>query len=244
MPGGGWLQIAVEHVEKADSLLARHPEARSGPWVAITVRDRGAGMPMAVRERAFEPFFTTKETGRGSGLGLSQVYGFVRQSDGFVTLDSEIDRGTEITIYLPPSASAPAPKQVAPDAARPAQGLSESILLVEDDPAVLALCIEMLTDLGYRVKVASDADGALEILRRRDPVDLLFTDVVMPGGRNGVQLASEARRLQRNIKVLLTSGYTGEDLARQRADAALPMIGKPYRQAELAAKLREVLGAS
>jgi PAS domain S-box-containing protein len=244
MPDGGWLQIAVERLERAGDLLARHPDARPGPWVAISVRDRGAGMDRAVRERAFEPFFTTKETGRGSGLGLSQVYGFVRQSDGFVTLDSEIDRGTEITIYLPASDKSPVGKPGAQDERAPAQGLSETVLLVEDDPGVLALGIELLTDLGYRVKVASDAEGALDILRRRDPVDVLFTDVVMPGGRNGVQLANEARALKPGIKVLLTSGYTGEELARQRADAALPLIEKPFRQADLAARLREVLGGA
>jgi CheY-like chemotaxis protein len=244
MPDGGWLQIAVERLDRADDLLARHPDARLGPWVAISVRDRGAGMDRAVRERAFEPFFTTKETGRGSGLGLSQVYGFVRQSDGFVTLDSEIDRGTEITIYLPASDKSPVGKPGAQDERAPAQGLSETVLLVEDDPGVLALGIELLTDLGYRVKVASDAEGALDILRRRDPVDVLFTDVVMPGGRNGVQLANEARALKPGIKVLLTSGYTGEELARQRADAALPLIEKPFRQADLAARLREVLGGA
>jgi CheY-like chemotaxis protein len=121
-------------------------------------------------------------------------------------------------------------------------GLSENLLVVEDDPSVLALGIEMLTDLGYRVKTASDGAGALEILRRGDPVDLIFTDVVMPGGYTGVQLALEARKLRPGMKVLLTSGYTGEALARYQTERAdLPLIEKPYRQADLAAKLREVL---
>jgi signal transduction histidine kinase/DNA-binding response OmpR family regulator len=245
MPDGGWLQFSVERVDAADELKERHTEARPGPWVVISVRDRGGGMSRAVRDRAFEPFFTTKEAGRGSGLGLSQVYGFVRQSGGFVTLDSEIDCGTEISIYLPPSDKSPGAQQAVPEEHLPLHGLSESVLLVEDDASVLALGIEMLTELGYRVKVAADAEAALEVLRRGERIDLLFTDVVMPGGRNGVQLAAEARRLQPAIKVLLTSGYTGEALERHQAadPGLLPLIQKPFRQAELAAKLREVLDA-
>jgi CheY-like chemotaxis protein len=230
----------VEHVTEQTTRLA---EGRSGPWVVITVSDRGTGMSPAVRDRAFEPFFTTKEAGRGSGLGLSQVYGFVRQSGGFVTLDSELDRGTEISVYLQSSSKPLAPAHAGSgERAQPAMGLSENVLVVEDDPSVLALAIEMLTDLGYRVKTASDGAGALEILRRGDPVDLLFSDVVMPGGYTGVQLALEARKLRPGIQVLLTSGYTGEALApHQVGRAELPLIEKPYRQADLAAKLREVL---
>ncbi len=244
MPEGGRLEIEIASIDRSDALAAHHAEARPGPWILIAVRDKGTGMPRAIQERAFEPFFTTKEAGRGSGLGLSQVYGFVRQSGGFVTLDSEIDRGTEIAIYLPPSPKPVTDRPAGSEPGKLAPGLAESVLVVEDDPSVLALGIEMLTDLGYRVKIASDAGGALEILRRGDPIDLVFTDVVMPGGRTGVQLAAEARLLRPGIRVLLTSGYTGEALAKHRTDGAgLPLIEKPYRQADLAAKLREVLEA-
>jgi CheY-like chemotaxis protein len=190
--------------------------------------------------RAFEPFFTTQEIGKGSGLGLSQVYGFVRQSGGFVMLNSEVDQGTEITMYLPPSANSIAARQVHADSMDLKHGRGESVLIVEDDPAVLALAIELLNGLGYRVMTASDGAGALEILKRGDHIDLIFTDVVMPGGRTGVQLATEARLLRPNVKVLLTSGYTGEALARHKPKA-LPLIEKPFREAELATKLREVL---
>jgi len=243
MAAGGRLAISVRRIEEAPERGAALAGGRSGAWIVISVADGGAGMPQAVKERAFEPFFTTKETGRGTGLGLSQVYGFVRQSGGFVTLDSEVGQGTEISIYLQPSskpvALAPA---VSDDHEQAERGLSENVLVVEDDPSVLALAIEMLTDLGYSVKVASDGLGALELLRRGDPVDLIFSDVVMPGGYTGVQLAVEARRMRPSVKVLLTSGYTGEALARHQADRAnLPLIEKPYRQADLAAKLREVL---
>ena len=242
MPGGGRVEVAVRRAEHSEQ-IARLADGNPGPWVVITVSDRGTGMSPAVRDRAFEPFFTTKEAGRGSGLGLSQVYGFVRQSGGFVTLDSEIDRGTEISVYLLSSSKPIAPPNPASnDRVQPAMGLSENVLVVEDDPSVLALAIEMLTELGYRVKTASDGAGALEIVRRGEPIDLLFTDVVMPGGYTGVQLAVEARKLRPGIKVLLTSGYTGEALApHQVGRADLPLIEKPYRQADLAAKLREVL---
>ena len=242
MPSGGRLEIAVRRVEQATDQTARYADGNPGPWVVITVSDRGTGMSPAVRDRAFEPFFTTKEAGRGSGLGLSQVYGFVRQSGGFVTLDSEIDRGTEISVYLMSSSKPVASHAASSERLPPALGLSENVLLVEDDPSVLALGIEMLTELRYRVKTASDGAGALEILRRGDPIDLLFTDVVMPGGYTGVQLAIEARKLRPGIKVLLTSGYTGEALAAHQADRVdFPLIEKPYRQADLAAKLRDVL---
>jgi len=243
MPEGGRLIIETRRIERDERLSARYPEASPGPWIVIAVRDTGSGMPPEVLERVFEPFFTTKEAGKGSGLGLSQVYGFVRQSDGFVMIDSAPGEGTEIRIYLPPSSEPVAPHLNGAEPSYTA-ARSETVLVVEDDPAVLALEIEILGDLGYRVLTASDAAGALEILRRGDPIDLVFTDVVMPGGKTGVQLATEARELRNGIKVLLTSGYTGEALARHQDERLdLPLIPKPFRQAELAAKLREVIEA-
>jgi signal transduction histidine kinase/CheY-like chemotaxis protein len=240
MPEGGRLSIVVQSVQRADELVASSPEATPGPWHVISIRDTGAGMPRTVIERAFEPFFTTKEIGKGSGLGLSQVYGFVRQSGGFVMLNSEVGQGTEITMYLPPSTNEIAVRHLHTDSIELKHGRGESVLIVEDDPGVLALAIELLNGLGYRVITASDSAGALEILKRGDHIDLIFTDVVMPGGRTGVQLATEARALRPNIKVLLTSGYTGEALARHQPKA-LPLIEKPFREGELAIKLREVL---
>jgi CheY-like chemotaxis protein len=240
MPKGGRLSISIQAIDRADELRAAAAEAPLGPWHVVTVRDTGTGMPRAVTERAFEPFFTTKEIGKGSGLGLSQVYGFVRQSGGFVTLTSEVGQGSEVSMYLRPSSEPIAEHHVQSEPAELRRGRGESILLVEDDPSVLALGIEMLTELGYNVLTASDAAGALEILKRGDQIDLVFTDVVMPGGRTGVQLASEARELRPGIKILLTSGYTGEALERHQTET-IPLIEKPFRQDDLAAKIRDIL---
>jgi len=244
MPEGGRLTLRLERVEREPSLVARFPEAPLGPWHVISIRDTGTGMPKDVQDRAFEPFFTTKEPGKGSGLGLSQVYGFVRQSGGFVTLDSTLGKGTNLSIYLPPS-DKPLPRATQPRETQPAsKAKSESVLLVEDDAAVLALATDILLNLGYRVVTASDANAALEILKRGEPVDLLLSDVVMPGGKTGVQLATEARALRPDMKVLLTSGYPGEALARHKSsDFDFPLIAKPFQQAELADRLRQILDA-
>jgi signal transduction histidine kinase/DNA-binding response OmpR family regulator len=239
MPDGGEIMLTVRRVECADELIAQYSEAPAGPWIVISVSDSGVGMPAHVVTRAFEPFFTTKDPGKGSGLGLSQVYGFVRQSGGFVTLTSMVGEGTRISIYLPPSA-----KPLTPRAPRETPGAvagSETVLLVEDDAAVLTLTSEMLHDLGYRVITAADADGALDILRNGQPIDLIFTDVVMRE-KSGVQLAREAREMRPGVKILLTSGYTGEALTRHKPDSLdLPIIAKPFRQADLGARLRKLL---
>jgi signal transduction histidine kinase/ActR/RegA family two-component response regulator len=241
MPDGGTLRIAVRRVEHDTDLTIRHSDATPGPWIVLSVDDTGVGMSREVLNRAFEPFFTTKEPGKGSGLGLSQVYGFVRQSGGFVTLTSSVGAGTQLSIYLPPSEKPMTMPRFVPPVEPETRVRSETVLVVEDDPAVLAVAIEMLTDLGYRVITASDAVGALEILRRGRPVDLIFTDVVM-AGKTGVQLAEEAQALRPQIKVLLTSGYTGEALARHQPNhAEWPIIAKPFRQPELAASIRKIL---
>ncbi|WP_222875838.1 response regulator [Terrihabitans soli] len=242
MPSGGHLGLAVRLLPEGDEILSERPADISGPWVALTVSDTGTGMAPDVIARAFEPFFTTKEIGKGSGLGLSQVYGFVRQSGGFVTIRSRLSRGTQLSICLPVSSKLPQRAFVDEDIPIIAPARAERVLLVEDDAAVLALGIEMLTDLGYQVMTASDANSALEILRRGDGVDVIFSDVVMPGGKTGVQLASEARKLRPDIKVLLTSGYTGEALSRHtHDDEVFPLVAKPFRQQELAVRLRDVI---
>jgi signal transduction histidine kinase/response regulator RpfG family c-di-GMP phosphodiesterase len=242
MPSGGHLGLSVRLLAEGDDLLIERPADGNGPWVALTVSDTGLGMTPDVIARAFEPFFTTKEIGKGSGLGLSQVYGFVRQSGGFVAIRSKVGMGTHLSICLPVSPKVPA--FISGDDSEPhiAPARAERILLVEDDAAVLAMGIEMLTDLGYQVITASDANSALEILRRGDGIDVIFSDVVMPGGKTGVQLASEARMLRPEIKVLLTSGYTGEALSRHtHEDEVFPLVAKPFRQQELAVRLRDVI---
>ena len=243
MPDGGTLTIRVRRVEAWDAPLAADIPDETRASALIVVQDSGVGMPTDVSDRAFEPFFTTKAPGKGSGLGLSQVYGFVRQSGGAISLVSMPGEGTKLTIRLPlSSAAAAAPRPPRPPVT--ATSGSETILVVEDDPAVLALAIEMLMTFGYRVITASDAMGALEILRRGEAIDLVFTDVVMPGGRNGVQLALEARQLRPDVKVLLTSGYTAEALSQHRLqEHDLPIIPKPFGEEDLAARIREVLDA-
>jgi signal transduction histidine kinase/DNA-binding response OmpR family regulator len=242
MPNGGHLGLKVRPLADGDDLLTERPPDSSGPWIGLTVSDTGTGMAPDVIARAFEPFFTTKEIGKGSGLGLSQVYGFVRQSGGFVAIRSKLGMGTQLSICLPVSTKVPAHASGDYSVPHIAPARAERILLVEDDAAVLALGIEMLTDLGYQVMTASDANSALEILRRGDGVDVIFSDVVMPGGKTGVQLASEARKLRPEIKILLTSGYTGEALSRHtQEDEVFPLVAKPFRQQELAVRLRDVL---
>jgi signal transduction histidine kinase/DNA-binding response OmpR family regulator len=242
MPTGGRLGLSVRGLAEDDDLLTERPLDSSGPWVALTVSDTGTGMSPDVIARAFEPFFTTKEIGKGSGLGLSQVYGFVRQSGGFVAIRSKVSMGTHLSICLPLSANIPAHIEGEDDVPLITPARAERILLVEDDAAVLAMGIEMLTDLGYQVMTASDANSALEILRRGDGIDVIFSDVVMPGGKTGVQLAFEARKLRPEIKVLLTSGYTGEALSRHtQEDEVFPLVAKPFRQQELAVRLRDVI---
>jgi len=228
MEGGGVLSIATRTVDG------------DAPRILVTVRDTGQGMDADVASRIFEPFFTTKEIGKGSGLGLSQVYGFVRQSGGEVSVSSSPGQGAIFEISLPRSLSAPGPRGVGGEPGE-AVGGSERVLVVEDDPAVLAMAVETLEGLGYQVTTADTAAAALKRLKGRKTFDLLFSDVVMPGGVNGVQLAHLALQERPGLKVLLTSGYVGDEAASWANE--FPMIDKPYLGPALAAKIRAVLDA-
>jgi signal transduction histidine kinase/DNA-binding response OmpR family regulator len=242
MPHGGTFTIEVGSTGSNEPPLAGVATPLAG-WIAIKACDTGIGMARDTVTRAFEPFFTTKEVGRGSGLGLSQVYGFVNQSGGAVSLASALGEGTMVSIHLPRS-SKPLPEP-APDDLNPVSesGEGETVLIVEDDAHVRELGREMLDDLGYTVIHASDANMAIAILRDAEKVDLLLTDVIMPGGKTGVELAQEARRLRPGIKILLTSGYTGEAIDRHGLGALdLPFISKPFERSLLSTKLRSVLG--
>jgi signal transduction histidine kinase/CheY-like chemotaxis protein len=242
MSKGGTLRIALAYIECDHGLVSQHGAASPGPWVGISVEDTGTGMPKEVLDRVFEPFFTTKEIGKGTGLGLSRVYGFVRQSGGFVTVASNIGAGTRFSIYLPPSAKPIDDARSRKDWRAVSPVTTGTVLLVEDDATVLALVIEMFDDLGFRVITASDAHGALEIIRRGEPIDLIFTDIIMPGGKTGVELAVEARDFLPNVKILLTSGYPGEALAHRHSKIAeWPVIRKPFRQSELSLRLQDLL---
>jgi PAS domain S-box-containing protein len=244
MPEGGRLVVETQNVERDDRLTARVAGASAGPYLTLTLSDTGTGMPPEVVALAFEPFFTTKEVGKGSGLGLSQVYGFVEQSGGHVTIESELGQGTIVRLYLPPVVSAAATLQPAQPLHRTASASgSEHVLLVEDDAYVLSTATEMMTELGYEVRAVAGPLEALEMLRGGARVDVLFSDVVMPI-MSGIRLAEEARRLRPGLKVLLTSGYSREDLwSRTDAGASLPILPKPYKQTDLAAQLRAVLDA-
>jgi PAS domain S-box-containing protein len=227
MPEGGVISIRTE----LDC-------GEAGDWVVIAVQDTGVGMSPEVRERVFEPFFTTKDVGKGSGLGLSQVYGFVRQSEGEVQLESREGEGATFRLRLPRSTEM---IQAAPAETAPVEltGGPENILLVEDDATVLSLTLDLISALGYQVRTAANAAEALQILQSDAAIDLLFTDVVMPGGVSGVSLARTARALRPDLAVLLTSGFIGDGAASDNVE--FPLLDKPYETALMARTLRRLL---
>jgi signal transduction histidine kinase/FixJ family two-component response regulator len=240
MSGSGTLTISTRLATRKEDKGRDDAVPHKGRWIVVEVKDTGAGMEREVLDRIFEPFFTTKEVGKGSGLGLSQVYGFVHQSGGHVAVDSRPGEGATFKLFLRVSeqaAQARAPTQ----ASKRVQGGSERILVVEDDAGVLALAVEMLQELGYAVTTASDAKQALDVLDgASEPFDLLFTDVVMPGGMSGIELGRAARALRPQMPVLLASGFIAGKAT--LSDSEFPLIEKPYERPPLAAKLRAVLG--
>jgi signal transduction histidine kinase/CheY-like chemotaxis protein len=240
MADGGKVKISTRNVRISEESTG-YPDARSGSYVVVSISDTGAGMEEGTLARAFEPFFTTKDVGSGTGLGLSQVYGFCRQTGGFARITSGVGRGTTVEMYLPRSDDRP--ERASGGLVLPLRRASdgEVILVVEDEPAVLEMAVESLSDLGYRTLTAADAKAALAILRSSARIDMLFSDVVMPGGMNGVQLSVEAKRLRSDLKVLLSSGYTGAVLGNSGLPEDMPILNKPYRREELATKLRMVL---
>jgi signal transduction histidine kinase/CheY-like chemotaxis protein len=242
MNGVGQITIETRNLEISAEEAGRIPELKPGSYVLVTVTDTGQGMSPEVLEHAFEPFYTTKEVGRGSGLGLSMVYGFVKQSGGHVTIASTVGAGTTVRIFLPRSIElqpSTSPGLIVGD---DLPGGSESILLVEDNEEVLEIAAGMLGQLGYQVAIAHDANEALAVLQTSRPIDAVFTDIVMPGGMTGDQLAVAAVKMRPGLKVLLTTGYAAQITGSRTASAGgFPLIAKPYRRNELALKLREVL---
>ncbi len=238
MPDGGTVRVEVSNATLDRRYAALHPDVAPGPYVLVAVSDTGTGMPADIVAQAFDPFFTTKNEGRGTGLGLSMVYGFVRQSNGHIRIDSAIGQGTSVKLYLPRTLD-PVPESEE-HAAAPASG-SERILVVEDNEEVRRAVIDMLKGWGYRVVAAESPDAAAELLETDSAFDLLFTDVVMPGSLTVIELAGIARRHRPDIGVLLTSGYA-RDLIPRQAGSEFPLIAKPYRSEDLAARVRAVLG--
>ncbi len=240
MAGRGRLTIEAGNVELDECYVRAHGETAPGRYVMLAVADTGCGMSEDVRRRACEPFFTTKPAPQGSGLGLSMAHGFMRQSGGLLDLDSEIGVGTIIKLYFPYS-DEPA-TQVEQEAESPPGNGHETILLVEDEAAVRNAAVELLRGFGYRVLAAADAVQALAILREDTPIDLLFSDVVMPGPVCSDELAAEARRLQPDIAVLFTSGYPERAIRRAgHFEPPVKLLQKPYRREELARMVRQVL---
>ena len=246
MPGGGTLTIEAANAT-IDEAAAKANDAEPGAYVMVAVTDTGTGMSGEVMERAFEPFFTTKDVGEGSGLGLSMVYGFAQQSGGFVSIESQADRGTTVRLYLPRAEGALAPKDKEPDAAVPgARG--ETILVVEDDPAVRSLAVTLLENLGYQVLAAQDAMAALSFLHAPSRIDLVLSDVMLPGGMCGPDLVEEAKRFRPDLRVLFMSGYTNlpvrgsGPLSEAVVSEAAAVLNKPFRKRDLARRLRAALG--
>jgi PAS domain S-box-containing protein len=241
MPEGGKLTIEAANVY-LDENYAAIATVPAGQYVGIFVSDTGKGMAPEVLSQAFDPFFTTKDIGQGTGLGLSQVYGFVKQSGGHVKIYSEVDAGTTIRIYLPRLVSADIPKEVQPASSDAARGEGETILVVEDETDVRAFAVEMLLELGYRVLDAPNGAEALRQLNGEKRISLLFTDVGLPGGMNGRQLADEALRRRPGLKVLFTSGYARNAIVHHgRLDPGVQLITKPFAFVDLAAKIRQIL---
>ncbi|MFB9952361.1 PAS domain S-box protein [Rhizobium puerariae] len=243
MPRGGKLTIDISRVKLDVDYAQMYPHVRTGDYVLISVTDTGTGMTPDVREKAFEPFFTTKGVGAGTGLGLSMVYGFAKQSGGNIQLYSELGQGTSVRIFLPAAQKeemrpAAGPESVAKVAI---PGGTEKILVVEDDPRVRRVAVSRLTDFGYQVVEAANGAEALDQLARNDDVALLFTDVVMPGGMTGDELANKVRAARPDIKVLFTSGYAEPAIAGRELAQSGSWLKKPYTARELATRLRLLL---
>jgi PAS domain S-box-containing protein len=241
MPGGGKLTIETANVTLDEDYTARSVDVRPGEYVMVALTDTGVGMTAEVVSRAFEPFFTTKGVGKGTGLGLSMVYGFAKQSRGHLKIYSEVGHGTTVRLYLPRFADEAAAATVASERIVESGG-NETILVVEDDTDVRLYVVSQLRDLGYRVIHAPNGLEAERVLNGGAPIDLLLTDVVMPGGMTGRDLAERAARIRPGLKVLFTSGYTENAIVHHgRLDPDVNFLPKPYRRHELARKVREAL---
>jgi signal transduction histidine kinase/ActR/RegA family two-component response regulator len=242
MPDGGKLTIETANVSLDDVYAAHHAEVEPGQYVLFAITDAGKGMDEATKARALDPFFTTKPIGEGTGLGLPQVYGFVKQSGGHIKIYSEVGEGTTVKLYLPRSTGQAAARQF--HAGSLAKGGGETVLLADDDEIVRATVAAMLETLGYKVLTAAGGAEALKILEDGVRIDLLFTDVVMPGPIGGRKLAERASALIPGLKILFTSGYTENAIVHNgRLDPGVELISKPYDLDRLAAKLRRVFDA-
>ncbi|CAH2925626.1 MAG: Sensory box histidine kinase/response regulator [uncultured Paraburkholderia sp.] len=241
MKEGGKLTMEVSNAMLDDQYVVGFPDVPAGQYVMLAVTDTGTGMPPEVVQRAFDPFFTTKPEGEGTGLGLNMAYGFVKQSGGHIRIYSEVGHGTTVKIYLPRSmeeaVETPAPQPVT------LLGGTETILVVEDDKEVQSTVVDTLSGLGYSVLKANDAEQALAVVRSGVHIDLLFTDVVMPGPLRSPAMVAQAVQLLPRLKVLFTSGYTQNAIVHGgRLDPGVELLSKPYSREQLAYKIRQILG--
>ena len=242
MPDGGALVIETSNARLGEADVKNDPELAPGDYVVLAVTDSGVGMPPEVAEHAFEPFFTTKDVGQGTGLGLSMVYGFAKQSDGHAAIYSEPDHGTTVRLYLPRTGAQAAAEAPGPAEEEAPRGRGETVLVVEDDADVREFAYDLLVDLGYRVVTADDAGAALGFLERNPRPDLLLTDVVLPSGLNGPDLAKRALALYPGLKILLMSGYPA-DAAKNKGllDSSEVLLNKPFSRIKIARALRKAL---
>ncbi|MBO6633586.1 response regulator [Parvibaculum sp.] len=241
MEGGGKLTIEVGNAFLDDAYAADHPDVQAGQYVMLAVTDTGEGIAPELLQQVFEPFFSTKPQGKGTGLGLSMVYGFVKQSGGHIKIYSERGHGTTVKLYLPRNHQSE--DVITPTGVTTTTGGTETILVAEDDDAVRATVVDMLSELGYHILTAKDAASALTVIESGAPVDLLFTDVVMPGPLKSTELARKAKERKPSIAVLFTSGYTENSIVHGgRLDAGVDLLSKPYTREALARKVRQVLG--
>jgi signal transduction histidine kinase len=240
MPEGGRLEISTGNVVIDAAEARRSPDLTVGAYVLVCIADTGTGMDPDVAAHAFEPFFTTKEVGKGTGLGLSQVYGFIKQSGGHVVIDSSPGLGTTFRLYLPRCDHIRRINDSESQVPSATPTGHETVLVVEDNAEVLELAVNTINDLGYRVLTAADGPSALDIVQGAETIDLLFSDVVMPGGMNGFELINRARAIRAGLRVLVTSGYA--NVRRSGAERPdVPLLLKPYRRADLAQCIRMAL---
>jgi nitrogen-specific signal transduction histidine kinase len=241
MPHGGKITLETRNVYLDEGYASIHSDVAVGNYVMIAVTDTGTGISPENLEKVFDPFFTTKDVGKGTGLGLSMVFGFVKQSGGHVKIYSEVGHGTSVKIYLPRSSGLQETASEA-EASSNVRGGNETILVVEDDTLVRKYVITQIASLGYSTLQAANAADALKMVESGVPIDLMFTDVIMPGGMNGRQLVDAAIKLRPALRVLFTSGYTENAIVHHgRLDAGVLLLAKPYRKPELARMIRVAL---
>jgi CheY-like chemotaxis protein len=243
MPDGGKLSVRTANVTAAAAASLHYKGMPAADYVLVEVSDTGTGIPPEIIDKIFEPFFSTKEVGKGTGLGLSMVFGFVKQSGGHIKIYSEEGHGTSVKMYLPRATGL---NQTAAEAAVSAnvEGGTETVLVVEDDSLVRRYVMTQIESLGYTTFEAANASEALQIIDTAPTLDLLFTDVIMPGSMNGRQLVDEAKKRRPALKTLYTSGYTENAIVHHgRLDSGVLLLAKPYRKSELARMLRLALGS-